>query len=99
MNRRDFTRALFGAATLTAVYPAKKYWDMGAAWKKSGGVWRPVVSIIDFGAVPGGPDCTEAIQAAIDHAHQVGGKVVIPEGSYRISAPIAMPTHRYYVNA
>lgn len=42
-----------------------------------------VFYITDFGAVSDGKtDCTEAIQAAFEEARKVGGKVIIPPGSY-----------------
>ena len=55
-----------------------------------------VVSAIDFGADPtGSADSTASIQAAINAVTASGGTVVLPIGTYKVTASLVMPTTQF----
>jgi hypothetical protein len=49
-----------------------------------------VVNLLDFGAVTGGADCTNAFNAAFAQIGQNGGEIFIPPGDYWISTPLSL---------
>jgi hypothetical protein len=49
-----------------------------------------VVNILDFGAVAGGQDCTNAFNAAFAQLSQGGGEIFIPGGDYWVSTPLTL---------
>ncbi len=53
-----------------------------------------IVSITEFGAVSDGvTDCTEAIQAALDHVSSLGGGIaLIPAGRFALKGCVTVPT-------
>jgi hypothetical protein len=49
------------------------------------------INVVDFGAVPGGGDCTAAFNAAFAAVSQSGGEIFIPAGDYQLASSLVWP--------
>ena len=49
-----------------------------------------VVNLLDFGAVPGGSDCTAAVNAAFAKLPATGGELFVPAGDYWLLSPVLL---------
>ena len=49
-----------------------------------------VINILDFGAVPGGSDCSAAFNTALAQLSTAGGELFVPAGDYWLFSPIVL---------
>jgi hypothetical protein len=68
-----------GTVQLTNTAPARSLQAM----------FLDTVNVVDFGAVPGGGDCTAAFNAAFAALPNTGGEIFIPAGDYQLASQLS----------